>query len=235
MPNLARGFHMKVRRLGPVLLIGLAIATLNGAAHADGVPITGTAGEFPAVDATFAFSGPGISVFSTTVDFPQSPVLVCNLGSFCNMTIAVPSAVNFDGPGFLAVSDSMGSVLGMAVNAIGGGLIFAGSAFIPTTLANNTISVPVALAGTIQGFNVTDCPGTCTFGNPIWNLLISGTGEATFSAFPNTGDFADVQYTFSGTAINTPEPASLLLLGTGLLGVACYRRRAKRKNLPSTR
>jgi hypothetical protein len=90
-----------------------------------------------------------------------------------------------------------------------------------------TIEVPFTLSGFINGYE-TSARDT----SPIFSMMLSGQGVATMilrsyfvEGFGQLYEFQSVTYNFS-SATPTPEPATLLLLGTGLTAlVARYRRR----------
>lgn len=209
-----------LKRVPWIALMMVLMAGGGRTASASPIAITGTASEIGANSANIQFSGSGVNVFSSTSDFGTA-VLFCNPGGFCNMTLTVPTSVAFEGFGTTVVDGlSNGSLSGVAANAIGGQLTFSGGAFIPDGPFPADITIPVMVAGTIQGFNVTDCPEDCP-ATLLWSLTISGTGEASFV---NEGDnpffYQLVNYTFAGTATPTPEPGTLILLAAGLSGIA---------------
>lgn len=224
---------MKNKWVSRILWVSLVFGMLAGPVCADPISITGTAGETSATDAFFQFSGPGTNVYSTTADF-SSIILTCTPGSFCPMTITVPSAAAFDGDPSLAATGSNGSAFGLSANVIDGSITFSGGAFIPAgSSLPASFTVPVTVSGTIFGYYFADCPGDCTPSQLLWTLNISGTGEATFVSSSGAPFFDEVGYTFTGTASATPEPASLVLLSIGFLGIFAFWYRGRLSALAS--
>jgi hypothetical protein len=91
-----------------------------------------------------------------------------------------------------------------------------------------SVSVPFTMTGYLVGRNCpqvgpcTDVPGQSLFGN--------GTATLNFAEFNGTYRLNTYSYNFSSTPEPTPEPATLILLGTGLAGIVGYAKRRRRKS-----
>ena len=85
------------------------------------------------------------------------------------------------------------------------------------------ISSPSSITGSFGGDEVLDLVNPASFGYTLEDFSVTATGTSTTIAFSTTGSgggsaIDDVSVTDLGPA--TPEPASLLLLASGLLAIA---------------
>lgn len=206
-------------------LFFLILCSLPFSARAGSIPFTGTAEFESAVQATFSITGPNLMLFSTTVDW-TSPLFVCTQSTPCNLTMSLPTGYGYLGiPPPLGVNEMSGSLDGRAANVLVGSLLltvtqpppFPGGADTPFDFTS-----PVTLSGDIVGYDPMGCTGallsSCDFAGEVFDLALTASGTLTMSAEggPGFDVFENAQYTFAGTASPVPEPASFLLLSTGL-------------------
>ena len=98
---------------------------------------------------------------------------------------------------------------------------------LPPDQSGVTVTAPFSFSGVLQGWDPLTRDGVLLFTEQL-----VGTGEATLNlaASPSSYTFGTLSYAFTPSA--TPEPASLLLLGTGLVIARGLR---KRRALRQTR
>ena len=217
---------MLPRLLTPAFLL---ILLLSAAAHADPLVITG--GQFIGTgpfsgSTSIGISGQGFSFSGST---PNPPVLAAASSPFpAGTTRSLGGLLSFTEKGSFCFSGMcfvQDNVFGPD-QATGNFLLSAGTFTFPqfglSPPATLTFTVPFTMTGTLRGMRFGD--------SEVTTLLVVGQGEMTFtySTFVLGGgthyEFRRVEGNFADP---TPEPATLLLLTTGLAGAAAVRRRRR--------
>ena len=157
----------------------------------------GGGGVFGPANCAFSACGPG-----TTVDLDARWV-----GS------DVRGTVTFAGETFTGVGSPLGNT-SLSVN-------WTGDLTIPAGFTGGVLTAPFGFTGAFSYFGPTS--------TTVTDLLGSGLASLTFApnaASPGTFVVSAATYTFEDTA-PVPEPMSLLLVGSGLAGIAGLRRRRR--------
>lgn len=220
--------------------VGIAVAlmiALAGVANADQVFMTSPGAVNPltgqSVSATADFSLSGntlnLTLSNTTVSIVSAGQLLTGLtftlsdGSSVSLTgqsgdlVQVNSDKTFTDLGTTALSWGFGST---ATNVFEICMICTGGVTSPATPSEGIIG-PVSADGKYDKAN------SSIAGNGPHNPYVNGTATYTFSV-PSNVTVSDVSFAFGttpGATVSTPEPASILLLGIGLVGLPLLARR----------
>ncbi len=167
----------------------------------------------------FGISGPGLSLFQGTPDGPTT-IGLCNLGQVCDFSYSFGSAATFCS---YCTFFSGGSVGNKTADFLDAFMTFTGSAFYSGA---SMMTVPMKVSGWIVGYQLVNCASGgvgCSLGPVEFRLKIVGNGLGTATMSGDIGNGrAEIQGTitnFTGTATVVPEPTSLVLTGTGLVGL----------------
>lgn len=241
---------MSLRVLTPALRIVVLAALCSTAVvpRSSADPVTVTSGQYYIAwddPTSFDFFGPGglilSSLFVGTRSSPQHQcfggcpagtavslgALAGGVSPFTRFPLGTVTGAIIDG----RVFQQPGS-LGPDSPRLAGALRFdAPTVVLPPFDGSPTLVVtaPFTLSGSVAGFAADDLDARL----PLFELGLAGQGSvrAAFDTFGNVYGDVEVTYTFSPAPAPIPEPASVLLLGTGLVGLGIRRYHKNRRHI----
>ena len=211
-------------------------------------------GRGPAYEGRFTFSGTGgffLDALGTTARFVTASCAPsgCRSGDVFNLSVVAGTESGLTsarlpapftlGTAFGAVVDGTEFVPPSSDGSFPGPLGLAGSFRFevpPIVLPSSGIvspgqpspfAAPFVFTGHVTGFRITDVDAR----TPLFDVTLTGRGMA-FGDFEQESDGtfrSDIfRFTFADTPAPVPEPATLALLGTGLLGLFSHARTRRR-------
>lgn len=217
---------LKLARATPVLLL-LTCALFVSEARADTVVITsGSASIRPLLGGPFNLVGDGLTV-TGGVDVGLQNGNLYSAGQ-------AASLLSFTVGGDIDAGSAVVNGVSFPNVFYGGFLQFDGvTPTLSGPLGDFTLTVPFSFTASLQGCLNHLFDGPCAPGNLVFDTFLTGQGIATVEllGFELAGgrhyQIRNVTYNF-GPAAAVPEPATLLLLGSGLAGLGAVRKRRQK-------
>ncbi|HEX8746048.1 MAG TPA: PEP-CTERM sorting domain-containing protein [Pyrinomonadaceae bacterium] len=217
-----------MRRLASLLPLLLFFILFVPEARADGLVITNGSANFPTSNGGFfTFSG-GNTTLNGWIDFAPLSCSPCTAGQSVNLSFN-----RSDGD----IRGASGIIDGVSYNSFynQSWLRFETDTFFVPDDASSiiTLTVPFTFSGNMLGCTQSTVGGPCP--SPIFSTMLSGQGFVTLELYSHVifdtlriYETRSITYNLGTGAAPVPEPATLLLLSTGLAGVVAGVRKRRR-------